>query len=524
MFHGQSLRAVLTLAGLALATGACSDELVTPGAAPAANAGAALSTPAAGQPQLVSNTTKYRDAGARPSRGRSGSATLAARALLGRDGATELEVTAGVVDGAVGPATLQKVQVKHFAADGTPIRTVNHNAVAGQSRETFTYTGLERGGTLQVQGNVRQPGRTGVVTVTETVHLRPDLRISLNAPAQAAAGLPVSIGAIVAEGNGEVGAWADCVLYVDGAEADRAVGIWVDAGGVVSCSFTHVFTAAGPHALRVEASGVSPGDFDTANNEATGSLQVTAGNDFYYHAWASDVVEHTVSTATGRWEQGNPPWVFIDHQDRWTYDILFQEASIYAWIPTAVTLPLTRIDVSSATGGTVVHEASYTDVSGSTVPGWESTPECIYRWNGGGMYLSLCTSGTAEDGHTSLSYMRYAGDVTYHSEGAQEVWYSAPGDGYYYTFNYGDHYTYGGPVSVGSHYSFSVVLTDGDRAWTANATVALGAPETLSWTPYPPTGETCGTEYYDFEQVFYGCRTYHGVTTTRRGDAWGSPD
>jgi hypothetical protein len=515
----RPLRAGLTLVGLALLA-ACSDELVAPRATPYAPA----SRSASGQPAPISNTVKYRDTGARPATGRAGPATLSVQALLGKTGETELEVTAGVADGAEGPATLEKVQAKHFAPEGSFIRTVNHNALSGSARTTLVYTGLERGGAVQVQANVRVPGRTGVVTVTETVHLRPDLRASLNAPSQVVAGLPVTITAVVTEGNGDVGARGDCVFYVDGAESDRANGVWVDAGGVVTCAFVHTFTGAGTHALRVQVENVAPGDFDPANNGASGTVQVTApGNDFYYHAWVEDAVDHSVSTAAGRWEHGNPAWVFVDHQEEWTWDIHFQETGLYAWIPSALSLPLTRVEISGSTGGTIVDRATYTDVSG-TEPGWESGQECVFRNSGGG-YLSVCTQGTEDDGLSIVSYSRVAGDVTYHSRGAQEVWYQTPGDGYYYTFNYGDSYTYGGSIlTFGDDYTLNVAVTDADRTWTANATVALGAPETIPYTSYPPSGEWCGVEYYPFDQVFHGCRTHNGVTLRRRGDAWGSPD
>lgn len=513
------LSGTLALAGLALLS-ACSDELVAPRATPYAPAVRSASAP----PALISNTVKYRETGARPATGRSGTATLAVQALLDKTGETELEVTAGVVDGAEGPATLEKVQAKHFAPDGSFIRTANHNGLSGSARAALAYTGLERGGTVQVQANVGVPARTAVVTVAGTVHLRPDLRAGLNAPSQVVAGLPVTIAAVVTEGNGDVGARGDCVLYVDDAEVDRANGVWVDAGGVVTCAFAHTFTGAGTHALRVQVENVVPGDFDPANNGASGTVQVTApGNDFYYHAWIEDAVDHSVSTSAGRWEQGNPAWVFIDHQDEWTWDIHYQETALYAWIPSALSLPLTRVEVSGSTGGTVVDRAIYTDVS-ATEPGWEPDLECVFRNSGGG-YLTVCTRGTPDDGLSIVVYSRVAGDVTYHSHGAQEVWYGTPGDGYYYTFNYGDSYTYGAPIfTFGQDYTFSLAVTDADRTWTANATVQLGAPETIPYTAYPPSGEWCGVEYYPYDQVFHGCRTHNGVTLRRRGDAWGSPD
>jgi hypothetical protein len=524
MFHPtRPLRGVLAAAGLALLAGACTDELVAPRAAP--HAAASHSTSAAGRPAFIRNTVRYRDTGAQPSTGRSGGATLTARALLGKGGATELEVSAGLADGAAGTATLEKLQVKHVAPDGRLIRTLNHNAVTGGTRETVAYTGLERGSLVRVQANVHVRPRTGVVTVTETVHLRPDLRAALDAPGQAPTGLPVNISAVISEGNGDVGARADCVLYVDGAEADRAEGIWVDAGGVVTCAFAHTFTAAGTHTLRVEAANVDPGDFDTENNSAVGTLQVMAAvNDFGYHAWAQDTYDHSVSTASGRWQEGNPPYVFWDHTEEWTWDIHYQEAWLYAWIPTGISLPITRIDVSGTTGGTRLHEASYTGMSGTNVPGWES-PECASRWNDAGTYLIVCTLGIADNGLTTLSYQRHAGDVTYHSRGEQLVWVNTPGDGYFYTFNFGDHYTFGDPIAAfGPDYTFAVALTDGARTWNANVTLVLSEPQTISYTAYPPTGEWCGVEYYAFDQVFRGCRTHRGVALTRRADVWGGPD
>jgi hypothetical protein len=516
MFHPTPpLRCALAAAALALLTGACSDEPIAPRAAPG------RSVSAVGEPAFISNAIRYRDAGAHPSTGRSGGATLAARALLGKDGTTELEVAAGLADGATGTATLEKLQVKHMTPNGSLIRTLNDNAVTGGTRETLAYTGLERGGLVKVQANVRVPARTGVVTVTETVHLRPDLRARLDAPAQAPAELPVNIFAVVSEGNGEVGARTDCVLYVDGAQADRAEGIWVDAGGVVTCAFAHTFTAAGMHTLRVEAANVDPGDFDPANNAAGGTLEVVAAvNDFIYHARVEDAFDHSVSTTAGTWEQGDPPVIFWDHTEETTWDIHYQDATITAWIPTAISLPVTRIDVSGTTGGTRVHEASYTNVSGSEV-GWES-PECAMRGTGAGSYLvAVCTMGTADEGLTTVTYSRVAGDVTYHSKGEQQFWLTRE-DGYFYTYNYDDHWTSAPVPPFGPDYTFSVKLTDGARTWNAHVTLTL-KPQTLPYTPYPPTGEWCGVEYFPFDQVFRGCRTYRGVTTLRRADTWDNP-
>ena len=68
----------------------------------------------AARPQPIRNSTKYRDAGAKPATGRSGSAAIQARALRGRT-ETTVEVTTGQFDGGAAAAgKLDKVQVKVF--------------------------------------------------------------------------------------------------------------------------------------------------------------------------------------------------------------------------------------------------------------------------------------------------------------------------------------------------------------------------------------------------------------------------
>jgi hypothetical protein len=110
------------LAALALLAAACSDEPTAPARTPAGGARAAAS--AGAHPRFVANAVKYRDAGAKPATGRSGSSSLAVRALLGMDGVTQLEVTTGSFDGGRAATTpLAKVQVKQLGAGGRVLRT-----------------------------------------------------------------------------------------------------------------------------------------------------------------------------------------------------------------------------------------------------------------------------------------------------------------------------------------------------------------------------------------------------------------
>src|SRR4051794_9980978 len=92
------LRRGAAVAALTLLASACSRDVLDPASPRAAGTAPHLTTAAAGMPPLISNTVKYRDLGAKPATGRSGTSTLATRALLGKDGVTELEVTTGTFD------------------------------------------------------------------------------------------------------------------------------------------------------------------------------------------------------------------------------------------------------------------------------------------------------------------------------------------------------------------------------------------------------------------------------------------
>ncbi len=70
---------------------------------------------------------------------------------------------------------------------------------------------------------------------------------------------------------------AACVLSVDGIEADGADPIWVDAGGLVSCAFTHTFETTGTKSLSVQIADPSPSDYDTDNNLSRTARRGRAG-------------------------------------------------------------------------------------------------------------------------------------------------------------------------------------------------------------------------------------------------------
>ena len=238
----------------------------------------------ASQTQLLErshpNSQKYRDRGFHPATGAAGAATVSARALLNKAGTTDVEVTLGTFDAPAAVGSLSRVQVKAFTPSGQLAFTNNYTGL-GAASARFPYSNLPHGAVLQIQALVQETNeRTDVATMRDVVHFRPDIIASrLDAPAQAPLGAAVTIQGFIREGNGEVGARADCVLYVDGIAVDRASGIWVDAAGLVACAMTHAFTEARSYALELRAENVQPGDFDDANNRVSSSIAIVTGLD-----------------------------------------------------------------------------------------------------------------------------------------------------------------------------------------------------------------------------------------------------
>ncbi|HVG44400.1 MAG TPA: hypothetical protein VM890_06695 [Longimicrobium sp.] len=519
----DGFRRGVALAALVLLAGACSRDVLDPASPSADGTAPRLAAAAAGKPSLIRNAVKYRDQGAKPATGRSGSSTLTVRALLGMDGATDLEVTTGVFD-PVPTATrpLTKVQVKQLDASGHSLRTLNYNGLTNGGTATFRYTGLPRGTTLQVQGHVTEGRRTDVVTATAAVYLRPDLRVRLEAPQQVRAGFPVNLVATVSEGNGDMGARADCVLYVDGVEVDRASGIWVDAGGAVTCAFTYVFPSAGTRRVRVEAANVSPGDFDLTNNAAEATVQVTGGgSDFNYSAQAEDYVETTLQVDSTRsaYDGGQ---VTAQHTTLRSSRSI-QSGTLYGWMPHGVSLATTRVRVSQATNGVTVHAGAWPDAAAG-YPLLAEQPGCMSSWLAGVM-VYLCSTGTADGGVTNVQYLRTGSQVTYYGVQHNRTWWpDAPDNVYTYTFEWSGDSAEGAPrITMGADYTFAVELTDGGRTYRLDATVPLGAPQTRTWSFYPPTGWKCTTGYHpDFGLRLDICR-YHRVDVVKRnGSAFGS--
>jgi len=418
------VRSVSAMACAAVLTSACTDT--TP-LAPRPNLTrsitASMMSPVAARSHP--NSEKYRDSGFQPATGRSGSASVSTRALLDKAGTTDVEVTTGTFDGSPAPGTLGMVQVKAFTPSGNLAFTDNHTGLSADATASFSYTTLPHGTSLQVQSAVAgsDGSRTDVVTLATAVHFRPDLVASrLDAPAQAPVGAAVNLQGFILERNGEVGARADCVLYVDGAAADRATGIWVDAGGMVACAMTHVFTEARTYSLELRVENVRPRDFDDTNNSVSASITAVAPSGFSTYAlqaWAvtDSAWWHAVSTLTTS-DGTVETWDQI-----YTLQGPSQFASLNGLIPRMLdyTAPISLRGEMSTNGATV----NTVDDTYPSLP-WVDWQQgyCDYRYNfdtRGVTYVCVYTEGRLA-GYTYVQYDWSGADIHYTSNSYVYYW------------------------------------------------------------------------------------------------------
>ena len=458
-----------------------------------------------GGPALHPNTVRYRNAGVQPATGRSGSASIVVTALMASDGSTDIEVTTG------GEGVLTHVQIKILDGSGGLMQTDNYSVATGDAH--FAYDNLARGQPIAVLASVRDldGNRTDVTTGTTRVAARPDLAVtSLTAPASALVSTDVSIAATVAELNGDMGATCDCVLSVDGAEADRASGIWVDAGGTVSCRFIHNFGTTGTHSLRVTAANVTPADGDLANNSMDGSIDITQPSgttNMAYQVTASEVAHAYVHhiDAWAVYPSPSPDLVVDETQNDWS-----QSRTFNASFNAVVQFPLTAFDLADASDGTALQamHADNIDVA-STWGDASSGGACAYVY-ADSAYASICTQWSGSAGTTSISAFRDAGDVTYHSQGYENYWgwYFAPGqtfNGGYWVWNSTTDMPQGPQLHLGSTYTVDATLEAGNT-WSAHTTFPLGAftgsqSQPYTCNPFMTSGQWCESWTYDTSGV-----------------------
>lgn len=466
--YSRRLAGGAAAAALALLASACADQLTSPaGRLPGAPAFSA----SGGGPTLIPNTVRYRDTGGKPARGRAGSAAVDALALLGRDGFTDVELRARPADPArTAVGTVARAQAKVYAGDHS-LRMVR-NVDGGQP---LRLPGLPRGTRVDVQANVTgiDPHRTDVVSVSQTVRLRPDLHVVLGSLQDSVmAGGPLVVFGHVREMNGDMGAQANCVLLLDGQPVDRARGIWVDAGGFVNCFFTIPALAEGTHEITVRLDGVAPGDWDPANNAAT--RQVTA----YTRAvayWAGGSATTSSFSSRQLWHTMEYYWGSgVEQRDERTEAGTRQFVNVRGGVQRGFAAPVT-IEMRETSEGRVLQEDAF-----SVLNDFGSPVVCGNRWNTqAGTSFHFCSYfGQSSE----FQFFRSAGTVTYHSTGYYRTWEGGvEGDTDYWHWDNTGTDASGTEAEIGSDYGLTV------RFVTPNGTTEI--PLVMALEPFEVDSE-----------------------------------
>lgn len=400
------------------------------------------------------NHIKYRDTGIAAAKGQTGDANIEVRALINRDLTTDIEVTTD-------SGSITRVQVK---AGGT---TQNFNALDAGSTFSVTVDPIGRGAAVEVQANVDTGTRTEVVTATAVAGFRPDLGVvSVAPPPHALIGFPARVMATVREHNGDFGARADCRLLADGAEIDRAEGIWVDAGDEVDCRFTHVFQTAGVVNLQVVVDNVNPGDWDLANNSA--AAQLTVYDPELFNGWSATAREEDFYD----YNYSKNPWAESTREEQGYRQTL----TFSGVIGRTISLDDMHLSTRVETDGTTIY-----DVADMEFDGRAQSPFYSCRYSRfGAVTADVCQSPWDPD-LTSVDIRYVAADVTFHSWGTNTMEApSNPGLVYDYTT-----YSNTNPTRFGSTVAFDVIVSDGVEAYHAQPFISsLTTSRTQFDSPY----------------------------------------
>ncbi len=508
----------LTAAALLLVLAGCTDTGLAP-ETQAPEAAALKKDKDGGAAQQPGNARrgKYRDSSAPHATGRSGSATLAARAFLGSDGVTHLTITTGDLDNlGAAPGELAKVQVKAFTPDGEKLYTLNFQRPSAGGSVVLRLDGLSHGSRVQVQANVRgiDRNRTDVVTLTETVKRAPSLQTQISVPDRVRIGVPTVVTGIVSETGGEAGTWAACELWVNGSKVDQAESVWVDAGDAVTCAFTYTFDRVGEQDVEVRVSGERAGGTPTVTTSSA-LVDAVSPSETGFQATAEE--RSVVTSRLVEYDWANPNGSHKEYRDFASEGQNTQTLNVNGTFTRAAVFPLARVELQMESLGTVYQNDVFAMAAGAPDLGGRLCAAQPIPLEGS--VFTLCSGG----GSTTFSYTRFGGSVTYLSEGFSRTW-DGPAQAWVQDVVWNDprvgYDPYGAQIRVwGSEVTVRIRVTDANATFGVTPVIPLaGFENVLSTTP-----RSCVTEspYWLDGGKMVTCTSGEVRESGRRGEAQG---
>ena len=489
----------------------------------------------------IPNAKHYRESGVGNATGRSGSAHLTARALLGQDGNTTIEVSTGTLDSsATPPGSFKKVQLKPLDPNGNAMFAQNFTQLSTDSGYyTFIWPSLYRHQQAQIQGNITGiDNRTDVVTVVETVKLRPDLAVvNLSVPDSAIVSSPVTISANIAEVNGDSSATTTCQLAVDGINVDQATNVFVDAAGSVSCMFNYSFTSTGSHTVQVSATNVAPADWDTGNNSASGTINIvnlnaeTAENGSVRFVDQKGDFTPNQTVTSQAWLGGSLGYSYSNTtattgEQQSTQSKFYSGGCVGATNAVPYQFPLT-VTYTETMDGTQVYSGTGTGLTGSTSSVSSGSSMCgstaatLVQQMASGFSSGLSYRVISQAYYDSASTLlfayqevdanRSAGDVTYFSSGYQCGWWAdcnnPPTN--YYTWNTSTPTVTGTVVTPGSTWTPNLTVSDaGGNAFGGSLSVSLVSNPFTSSKPNKCTNTGPDANGYTYQNCSSSTTSY----------------
>jgi hypothetical protein len=415
----------------------------------------------------IPNSVKYRDSGVPNAKGNAGAAAIEVRALFNKNGSTDVEATTAAFEAPGSPtATIKNV---HIDVNG------QIHDFTGNDGNTFVaagLSGLAPGATVPVHANVKDlNGSNESIKVNAKVKKRPDLTfVGIQSQPHAMVGMPVDVVATIHEQNGQSGARADCVAYVDGAEVDRADDIWIDAGGTVDCVLSPAFTTAGWKNIQVVLEHVRPQDWDLADNQVYATTTIHAYDeeiDFWY-ATAQDETSRYYTRYYG------PNYEDVFDTSGWR-----SSASVNGTQPELLNPETLTMDFTVTTDG-----VPFTDMHGIRFTGWSSDDNFRMRCGRaffGATRAQICTSQRpsqveAGTGSTQFGAATSNADVTYYSR-HWSVYYDPDGTPNVYTSESSYTEQTGNGQRIGNSVAIHMSVTDGMRTLWADPFINLQSNE-----------------------------------------------